>query len=131
MLGMHSRLWASISRSLQPNRAGRYDASSGLHPAEAAIPPALAPPPHKSLPMRHHAWQLRTIGTLVALGGLLVATEPAEAQKCLHPGFKVELLFQPPDVEHPSVVACDDDGNLFIGEDPMDMRGPTTKDSGR
>ena len=60
-----------------------------------------------------------------------MATDVAEAQKCLHPGFKVELLFQPPDVEHPSVVACDDDGNLFIGEDPMDMRGPTTKEFDR
>lgn len=60
-----------------------------------------------------------------------MAIDQAEAQKCLHPGFKVELLLEPPEVEHPSVVACDDDGNLFIGEDPMDMRGPTTKEFDR
>ena len=68
---------------------------------------------------------------LTVLCGLLIAVDTAEAQKCLHPGFKVELLLEPPEVEHPSVVACDDDGNLFIGEDPMDMRGPTTKEFDR
>ena len=61
----------------------------------------------------------------------LCLASPAPAQKCLHEGFKVELLYQVPDVEHPSVVACDDKGNLFIGEDPMDMRGPTTKEFDR
>ena len=49
----------------------------------------------------------------------------------LPPGFKCELLFQPPEIEHPCVVTCDDDGNLFVGEDPMDMRGPTTKEIDR
>lgn len=58
---------------------------------------------------------------------LLLTTSPLFAQKPLHDGFKVELLYQVPDIEHPSVVTCDDEGNLFIGEDPMDMRGPTTK----
>lgn len=46
-------------------------------------------------------------------------------------GFTAELLFQLPEIEHPSVVTCDDDGNLFVGEDPMDMRGPTTKEFDR
>jgi putative membrane-bound dehydrogenase-like protein len=46
-------------------------------------------------------------------------------------GFKCEILFRPPEVEHPSAVTCDDDGNLFIGEDPMDMRGPSTKEFDR
>ncbi|HEY1064635.1 MAG TPA: PVC-type heme-binding CxxCH protein, partial [Pirellulales bacterium] len=36
-----------------------------------------------------------------------------------------ELIYQVPDIEHPSVVTCDDEGNLFVGQDPMDMRGPT------
>lgn len=51
----------------------------------------------------------------------------AAGQKCLHPDFQVELIYSPPEIEHPSVVTCDDDGNLYVGEDPMDMRGPTTK----
>src|SRR5690606_16973302 len=66
---------------------------------------------------------------------LLLATcgwlEPAWAQKCLAPGFRVEWLYQAPEIEHPSVVACDDQGNLFVGEDPMDMRGPSTKEFDR
>lgn len=46
-------------------------------------------------------------------------------------GFKAELIYRAPDIEHPSVVTCDDEGNLFVGEDPMDMRGPTTKEFDR
>jgi putative membrane-bound dehydrogenase-like protein len=57
----------------------------------------------------------------------LVFAAPVLAQKCTSPDFKVELLYAAPEIEHPSVVTCDDDGNLFVGEDPMDMRGPTTK----
>ncbi len=41
-------------------------------------------------------------------------------------GFKVDLLCQTPDIEHPSAVTYDDSGNLYVGEDPMDMRGPST-----
>ena len=68
---------------------------------------------------------------VLAVLAVLAAPPAAQAQKCLHPDFKVELLYQPPEVEHPSVVVCDDDGNLFVGEDPMDMRGPTTKEFDR
>lgn len=59
------------------------------------------------------------------------APENAFAQKVVSPDFKVELLYSVPDIEHPSVVTCDDDGNLFVGEDPMDMRGPTSKEFDR
>jgi putative membrane-bound dehydrogenase-like protein len=67
----------------------------------------------------------------LALVLALLVPGSAFAQKCLHPGFKVELIYQPPEIEHPSVVTCDDDGNLYVGEDPMDMRGPTTKEFDR
>lgn len=67
------------------------------------------------------------LGYCCVLALALIHAVPAHAQKVLHEGFRVELLYQVPDIEHPSVVACDDEGNLFIGEDPMDMRGPTTK----
>ncbi len=59
-----------------------------------------------------------------------LASLPVHAQK-VPDGFKAELIYQPPDIEHPSVVTCDDEGNLFVGEDPMDMRGPTTKEFDR
>jgi putative membrane-bound dehydrogenase-like protein len=59
-----------------------------------------------------------------------VPAAPALAQS-VPAGFRAELLFSPPEIEHPSVVTCDDQGNLFVGEDPMDMRGPTTKEFDR
>lgn len=73
----------------------------------------------------------RTAGWLSLCFVSIVSARPAVAQKVLAPGFETELLFEVPDVEHPSVVACDEAGNLFIGEDPMDMRGPTTKEFDR
>ena len=59
------------------------------------------------------------------------ATTPALAQRCLHPDFKVDALLKSPAVEQPAVVTCDDDGNLFVGEDPMSTRGPATKEIDR
>jgi putative membrane-bound dehydrogenase-like protein len=47
------------------------------------------------------------------------------------PSFRTELLLAAPEIEHPSCVTCDDDGNLFVAEDPMDMRGPATKEFDR
>lgn len=73
--------------------------------------------------------RFRGFGVLLSvfvLVGLLLAPS-AGAQVVSHEGFRVELVYQPPEIEHPSVVTCDDEGNLFVGEDPMDMRGPTTK----
>lgn len=66
----------------------------------------------------------------VALGMCLGISSVAWAQK-LPAGFEAELLYSAPEVEHPSVVTCDNQGNLFVGEDPMDMRGPTTKEFDR
>src|SRR4051812_12204868 len=67
----------------------------------------------------------------LALLALSLLAQPAFAQRCLHEGFKVDLIYSPPDIEHPSVMTCDDEGNLYVGEDPMDMRGPTSKHSAR
>ncbi|MCC9607972.1 HEAT repeat domain-containing protein [Blastopirellula sp. JC732] len=62
-----------------------------------------------------------------ALIGMGLAST-ANAQRCLLPNFEVKLLSQVPEIEHPSVVTCDEKGNLFVGLDPMDMRGPATKE---
>jgi putative membrane-bound dehydrogenase-like protein len=66
-----------------------------------------------------------TLAAIISFAGV------AGAQTAVPKDFKVELLAQPPAVEHPSVVTCDDQGGLFVGEDPMDMRGPTTKEFDR
>lgn len=74
----------------------------------------------------------RLIRRALVVGGLIgLWSSVALAQKCLHPEFKVELLAVPPEIEHPSVVTCDENGTLYVGEDPMDMRGPTTKEFDR
>jgi putative membrane-bound dehydrogenase-like protein len=67
----------------------------------------------------------------VALSLLCLLASITQAQRCTIPGFKVDLIFDTDQIEHPSVVTCDDQGNLFVGEDPMDMRGPTTKEFDR
>ena len=69
----------------------------------------------------------------LAVGIGLAAAAPAWGQKIAegYPGFEVDLVYNAPDVEHPSVVSCDDQGNLFVGEDPMDMRGPATREIDR
>lgn len=73
-------------------------------------------------------WAQGKLAALFAAAGLLGGTAAAQT---VPPDFHAELVYQVPDVEHPSVVACDDVGNLFVGEDPMDMRGPTTKEFDR
>ena len=79
-----------------------------------------------------HSQNLRIVCSftfiLAVVGGLGV---PAALGQKVPEGFKAELIYQPPNIEHPSVVTCDDEGNLFVGEDPMDMRGPTTKEFDR
>ena len=68
---------------------------------------------------------------IVIVSIMTLLPSSARAQKITAPGFKSELLFTVPDIEHPSSVVCDDEGNLFVGEDPMDMRGPATKEFDR
>lgn len=75
--------------------------------------------------MRHFALHF------VALSLLLTGHSPRLPAQSAPAGFQVELLYQAPEIEHPSVVTCDDQGNLFVGEDPMDMRGPTTEEFDR
>ena len=53
------------------------------------------------------------------------------AQKMVPPGFKCELIYTVPDIEVPCVLTCDDEGSLYVGEDPMDMTGPPTKEIDR
>lgn len=66
----------------------------------------------------------------IALIGMGLAST-ANAQKCLLPDFAVKQISGVPEIEHPSVVTCDERGNLFVGLDPMDMRGPATKEFDR
>lgn len=67
------------------------------------------------------------VGRTLIAGSLITLASTACLGQKVPEGFKSELIMQVPEIEHPSVVTCDDEGNLFVGEDPMDMRGPTTE----
>ena len=47
------------------------------------------------------------------------------------PGWTVELLLQPPQLRHPSVVCSAPDGRIFVAEDPMDISAPAQAAEGR
>jgi putative membrane-bound dehydrogenase-like protein len=42
-------------------------------------------------------------------------------------GFKVELVLQAPEIEAPTALCVAPNGDVYFAEDPMDMRGPPTK----
>ena len=61
--------------------------------------------------------------------GLLISL-PASADEPMPkaaPGFKVELVLKAPDIESPTALAVAPNGDVYYAEDPMDMRGPPTK----
>jgi putative membrane-bound dehydrogenase-like protein len=66
---------------------------------------------------------------LVFFFGLL-ATPFAPADTALPKvpdGFQVELVLQAPDIEAPTALCVAPNGDVYFAEDPMDMRGPPTK----
>ena len=71
-------------------------------------------------------WRRHVPGGFALALLLLVLPAQSWAQKAPE-GFAIDVLYQVPDVEYPSAVTCDAQGNLFIAEDPMDMRGPSTE----
>jgi len=69
------------------------------------------------------AWLLFLLGVTVPL---VVSPNRSLAQQ-VPEGFEIELVYGAPDIEHPSAVTCDAAGNLYVGENPMDRRGPATE----
>ncbi len=51
-------------------------------------------------------------GSAIAALIVLSASVESQAQRCLDPRFRVELVAEVPEIEHPSVVPCDQEGNL-------------------
>jgi len=43
------------------------------------------------------------------------------------PDWKVEIVAKTPELKYPSVCCVAPDGRIFVGEDPMDMPGPSNK----
>jgi putative heme-binding domain-containing protein len=62
------------------------------------------------------------------LCSLLVATPLAAGPvPKAPPGFKVELVLEAPAIEAPTALCIAPNGDVYFAEDPMDMRGPPTK----
>jgi putative membrane-bound dehydrogenase-like protein len=74
---------------------------------------------------------VRFVGLLALSLGLSRGASGDEVAARLPEGFRADLVLSAPEIEAPSVVTCDDQGNLFLGEDPMDMRGPATREFDR
>ncbi len=51
--------------------------------------------------------------------------EPKRVGPTAPDGFRVDLVAEAPEILWPSAVLCLDDGSLLVGEDRMDMPGPT------
>ncbi|MBK7877723.1 MAG: ThuA domain-containing protein [Planctomycetes bacterium] len=55
----------------------------------------------------------------------LQRAEPAKGKPKVPDGFAIDLVMEAPEILWPSAVVCLDDGTLLVGEDRMDMPGPT------
>ena len=65
----------------------------------------------------------------LAISLLLLPTFAAAQQPVpkTPPGFQVEIVLQSPDIEAPTALCVASNGDVYYAEDPMDMRGPPTK----
>jgi putative membrane-bound dehydrogenase-like protein len=68
----------------------------------------------------------------LALAWLLVIAVASEARSepalpKVPDGFKAELVLQAPEIEAPTALCVAPNGDVYFAEDPMDMRGPPTK----
>jgi len=74
----------------------------------------------------------RRTALLLSLGSLLAATQARAADPDaplpkVAQGWKIELVKQAPEVVFPTAIVSDEDGTLYLGQDPMDMPGPPTR----
>ncbi len=79
-------------------------------PAEHSAAPSVAPPPvaPPTAPLRD-----------------VVAAPTSTARPKAQPGFQVDLVAEAPAILWPSAILALDDGSILVGEDRMDMPGPT------
>jgi putative membrane-bound dehydrogenase-like protein len=66
--------------------------------------------------------------SLLLLAAALPAATPLPKAP---PGFKVELVLEAPAIEAPTALCVAPNGDVYFAEDPMDMRGPPTKNLDR
>ena len=77
------------------------------------------------MPMLHPSRWLALIGVMLSIPApMLMAASPAPK---VPPGFSVELVLEAPGIEAPAAICVAPNGDVYYAEDPMDMRGPPTK----
>jgi putative membrane-bound dehydrogenase-like protein len=69
----------------------------------------------------------RLLFTVVCVVVLPASLPAADALPKVPDGFKVEVVLQAPDIEAPTALCVAPNGDVYFAEDPMDMRGPPTK----
>ena len=67
--------------------------------------------------MRHAAFSVASMIAATTAFAAITSPQPP-------PGWRMELLAEAPQVNHPSVVCSAPDGRVFVAEDPMDIRTP-------
>ncbi len=78
--------------------------------------------------MTSHRLALLAPTCLLALAAPLRADEPLPK---VPDGFKCEIVLQAPDIEAPTALCVAPNGDVYFGEDTMDMAGPPTKNLDR
>ena len=78
--------------------------------------------------MTSHRLALLAPACLLALAAPLFADE---ALPKVPDGFKCEIVLQAPDIEAPTALCVAPNGDVYFGEDTMDMGGPPTKNLDR
>ncbi len=65
------------------------------------------------------------LGTLVSPNVSIAADAPALPK--VADGWTIELFKAAPEIAYPTAIVADRKGNLYLGQDPMDMPGPPTR----
>ena len=77
------------------------------------------PKPDTSRPAGPRRLAVIFMAAFAALSDAVAAVAPQTL-----PGWRMELVAEAPQVNHPSVVCAAPDGRIFVAEDPMDIRTP-------
>ncbi len=105
-------------------------AAPGLPPPRrlSCLKLPLTPPAVKGLPCDIPPPRALAPACLLALAAPLFADE---ALPKVPDGFKCEIVLQAPDIEAPTALCVAPNGDVYFGEDTMDMGGPPTKNLDR
>jgi putative membrane-bound dehydrogenase-like protein len=77
--------------------------------------------------IKHLMTPLAGVLCFVVSSTTLFAADAGPALPKAPPDWKVEIIAKTPELKYPSVCCVAPDGRIFVGEDPMDMPGPSNQ----